>query len=41
MSALSPREPLTAAGDGSGAEKYAVRESVPQLADTELRRGLE
>jgi AcrR family transcriptional regulator len=31
----------TAAGDGSGATKYAVRETVPNLADTELRRGLE
>jgi len=28
----------TAAGDGSGAAKYAVRETVPHLADTELRR---
>ena len=31
----------TAAGDGSGAPKYAVRETVPPLADTELRRELE
>ena len=31
----------TAAGDGSGAANYAVRESVPHLAETELRRGLE
>jgi len=31
----------TAAGDGSGAAKYAVRETVPHLADTELRRELE
>jgi AcrR family transcriptional regulator len=31
----------TAAGDGSGAAKYAVRETVPHLADTEARRGLE
>ena len=30
-----------AAGDGSGAAKYAVRETVPHLADTELRRELE
>src|SRR5262249_20754215 len=30
----------TAAGVGSEAEKYAVREAVPQLADTELRREL-
>ncbi len=31
----------TVAGDGSGAAKYAVRETVPHLADTELRRELE
>ena len=31
----------TAAEDGSVAEKYAVRETVPHLADTELRRELE
>jgi len=31
----------TAAVDGSGAAKYAVRETVPHLADTELRRELE
>ena len=31
----------TAAGDGSGAARYAVREAVPHLADTELRRELE
>ena len=31
----------TAAGDGSGAAKYTVRETVPHLADTELRRELE
>ena len=31
----------TVAGDGSGAPKYAVREAVPHLADTEARRGLE
>jgi AcrR family transcriptional regulator len=30
----------TTAGDGSGAAKYAVRETVPHLADTELRREL-
>ena len=31
----------TAAGHGSGAAKNAVRETVPRLADTELRRELE
>jgi hypothetical protein len=31
----------TAAEDGSGAAKNAVRETVPHLADTELRRELE
>jgi AcrR family transcriptional regulator len=31
----------TDAGDGSGPTKSAVRETVPQLADTELRRELE
>ena len=31
----------TAAGDGSGATKVVVREAVPDLADTELRRELE
>jgi hypothetical protein len=31
----------TAAGDGSEAGKHAVRETVPHLADTELRRELE
>ena len=30
-----------AAADGSVAEKYAVRGTVPHLADTELRRELE
>ena len=30
-----------AAGDGSGAAKHAVREAVPHLADTELRRECE
>jgi AcrR family transcriptional regulator len=31
----------TAAGDGSGAAKHAVRDTMPHLADTELRRELE
>jgi hypothetical protein len=31
----------TAPGDGPGAAKNAVRETVPHLADTELRRELE
>ena len=31
----------TAAGDGSGAARHAVRETVPHVADTELRRGVE
>ncbi len=31
----------TAVGDRSGTAKYAVRETVPHLADTELRRELE
>ena len=31
----------TAAGEGSGAAKSAVRETVPHLADTEARRGPE
>jgi hypothetical protein len=31
----------TAAGDGSGAAKFAVRETAPHRADTELRRELE
>jgi hypothetical protein len=31
----------TAAEDGSAASKYAVRKTVPHLADTELRRELE
>jgi BetI-type transcriptional repressor, C-terminal len=30
-----------AAGDGSGAPKYAIGEAVPHLADTELTRELE
>ena len=30
-----------AAGDGSGAATHAVRETVPHLADTELRKELE
>jgi len=31
----------TAAGNGSETSKYAVRETVPHLADPELRRELE
>jgi AcrR family transcriptional regulator len=31
----------TAAGDGSRGARHAVRETVPRLADTELRKGLE
>ena len=31
----------TGAGDGSGAAKYAARETASHLADTEIRRELE
>ena len=31
----------TAPGGGSGAARHAVREAVPHLADTELRREIE
>ena len=40
-SELAPTAYETAAGDGSGAAKHAVRETVPHVADTELRRRLE
>jgi AcrR family transcriptional regulator len=33
--------PAAAAGNGSGAAKHAVRETLPHLADTERRRELE
>jgi hypothetical protein len=38
---LGPAAYESAAGDKSGSTKYAVRETVPHLADTELRRELE
>ena len=38
---LGPAAYESAAGDKSGSAKYAVRETVPHLADTELRRELE